>query len=412
MANPILNLGNNEWATKSESLLGYSKSGSNFKSVPFTHSRASVGTTTDRNGVVETILGDTPRIDFQDNEKGALLLEPQRTNLILYSEEFSGSNWVTLNTLINSDTVISPNGTMTANTLQRTSTSASYRSHNISKSASAITYTTSAFIKKGSDDYFSMRAQGSYPSRADFRFRFDTEEIYYTQAFSNFTILDYGVENYSNGWYRFHFTYTSDTHTNLSITFSPRSTDGNIDNTDTSDNSFAYVWGAQTEVANYVSSYIKTEASAVTRLKDECSDGGDADLFNLTEGTLFVDIIPFVGNYTIGLSNGTDSQKIVLIFYDYGQIRTFSSGGVSDFNSISFNQRSKIAVSFKNNEYKTYINGALASTDTSATVPTGMDRLNFSNRTNTSNYVQGEIQETLVFSEALSDSELQTLTTL
>ena len=417
MANPILNLGNNEWATKSESLLGYSKSGSNFKSVPFTHSRASVGTTTDRNGVVETILGDTPRIDFQDNEKGALLLEPQRTNLILYSEEFSGSNWVTLNTLINSDTVISPNGTMTANTLQRTSTSASYRSHNISKSASAITYTTSAFIKKGSDDYFSMRAQGSYPSRADFRFRFDTEEIYYTQAFSNFTILDYGVENYSNGWYRLHFTYTSDTHTNLSITFSPRSTDGNIDNTDTSDNSFAYVWGAQTEVANYVSSYIKTEASAVTRLKDECSDGGDADLFNLTEGTLFVDTTPFTREATdrITLSNNNYNNRILISKSSSTQLQFIvvsNNSTVATYTTnVNYNERNKIAITFKQNEFKFYLNSSLVHTDTSGSVPTGLNDFSFKG-IGSALYWNGKIHQAMIFNEALSDIELQTLTTL
>ena len=34
-----------------------------------------------------------PRIDFTDNTDGHLLLEPQSTNLITYSEDFSSSNW-------------------------------------------------------------------------------------------------------------------------------------------------------------------------------------------------------------------------------------------------------------------------------------------------------------------------------
>jgi hypothetical protein len=365
---------------------------------------------------VETFT-DVPRLDWLNSNCPSLLLEPQRTNLILYSEEFTGSNWGTLNTLINSDTVISPNGTMTANTLQRTSTSASYRSHNISKSASSITYTTSTFIKKGSDNYFSMRAQGSYPSRADFRFRFDTEEIYYTQAFSNFTILDYGVDNYSNGWYRLHFTYTSDTHTNLSITFSPRSTDGNIDNSDTSDNSFAYVWGAQTEVANYVSSYIKTETSTVTRLKDECINGGDSDLFDITEGTFFVDILPYINsssNHYISLNDGGNSDRFVFIFQSYGtQVRLFASSGgfniISHYQNITFYQRNKLAVTFKEDEFKFYVNGSLVNTVTSGSMPTGLNQLDFSEHNGNRNF-EGKIHDTRVYDRVLTEAEAIELT--
>lgn len=381
----------------------------------FDFSRASGATRVNSDGLIEEVANNVPRLDWLNSNCPSLILEPQRTNLVLFSEQFSGTNWSTNNTTITVNQEIAPNGTSTANKLQRTSTSASYCTHIISKSASAITYTTSAFIKKGSDDYFSMRAQGIYPSRADFRFRFDTEEIYYTQAFSNFTILDYGVQNYSNGWYRMHFTYTSDPDTKLRLTFSPRATDGNNDSSDTSSTSFAYVWGAQTEVANYVSSYIKTEASTVTRLKDECLNGGDSDLFNITEGTFFVDATPYdSGNVTvIGLSIGNDTQKIIFQFQTNGtQVRVFSSGGVSSFLSLTFNQRNKIAVTFKENEYKFFINGALVGSDTSATVPAGMDRLNFSNRTNTANNFEGKVHDTRVYDRVLTEAEAIELTTL
>ena len=189
----------------------------------FDFSRASEGTRVRKDGLIKEVADNVPRLDWLNSNCPSLLLEPQRTNLVLFSEQFSGTNWGTVNTTITANQTISPDGQLTADKLQRTSTSASYRSHNISKSATAITYTTSAFIKKGSDDYFAMRAQGSYPSRVDIRFRFDTQQIYSATAVSNFTLIDYGVENYQNGWYRLHFTYTSDTHTNLSITFGPRS---------------------------------------------------------------------------------------------------------------------------------------------------------------------------------------------
>ena len=124
---------------------------------------------------------------------------------------------------------------------------------------------------------------------------------------------------------------------------------------------------------------------------------------------------PFIpsANTTIGISNGTDAQKIVFIFQSNGtQVRTFSSGGVNQYDNLTFNQRNKIAVSFKTNEYKIFINGTNVGTDTFASVPTGMNRLNFSNRSNSLSHFEGEIIATKIYNEALSDSELATLTTI
>jgi len=379
----------------------------------FSYSRSGDATRINTGGLIEELSANIPRIDHTGGGCPSLLLESQRTNLVLFSEEFSGTNWGTLNTSITSNSVISPNGTMSGNTLERTSTSASYRSHNISKSASAITHTTSVFIKKGSDDYFAIRAQGSYPSRVDIRFRFDTEEIYYAQSVSNFTLIDYGVENHTNGWFRIYYTYTTDTHTNLAIIFSPRATDGNIDSSDTSSTAFAYVWGAQTEIGAYISSYIKTEATIITRFKDECFNGGDGNSLNVSEGTFFVDLKPYNGgNETrISLNNGTDSQKIVFMFQSNGtQIKVYSSGGVSNFLNLTFNQINKIAVTFKANEYKFFINGALIGSNTNASVPIGMDRLNFSNTTNTANHFEGKIYDTRVYNKVLTETEAIKLT--
>ena len=386
----------------------------------FEYERNGYATRVRKDGLIEELtVDDTPRLDWLNSNCPSLLLEPQRTNLILYSEQFSGTNWDTLNTTITSNTVISPNGTMTANTLQRTSTSASYRRNTISKSASAITYTTSMFIKKGSGNYFALRTQGLYPSRAIFRFRFDTEEIYNAEEFSNFTILDYGVENYSNGWYRLHFTYTSDTHTDLRIVFTPRESNGNVVAPDTSDSSYAYVWGAQTEVANYVSSYIKTEASAVTRLKDECLNGGDSDLFDITEGSWFLDLVPFENSSAqreIYIHDGTNNNRLVIQFQSNNtQVRYLvaSSGsvGVSLYEPITMNTRNKILVTFKENEFKIYINGTLEGTDTSGNVPIGLDTFNFANVGGTFNF-EGKVYDTRVYDRVLTEAEAIELTTL
>ena len=175
-----------------------------------------------------------------------------------------------------------------------------------------------------------------------------------------------------------------------------------------------YLFGAQVEEGNYPTSYIKRETDIVTRLKDECINGGDSDLFNITEGSFFVDVLPYNAGLvsTISLSNNSTSQRILIQFQSNGtQVRLFSSGSVDNYQTITFNQRNKILVTFKLNEYKFYINGALVSTDTSATVPTGLDRVNFSNSTANSDFFQGEVNDTRVYDKVLTEAEAIKLTT-
>ena len=73
---------------------------------------------------------DLPRIDFTDGT-GSLLLEPQRTNLINYSEDFSG--WSLDDVTIESDSSTSPDGNTKA-TLLKGNTNSSR--HHIRKSLS------------------------------------------------------------------------------------------------------------------------------------------------------------------------------------------------------------------------------------------------------------------------------------
>ena len=88
MAN-TLNVGNGDWATKENSLLGYNSENGNYKPLPFDFTRASNGTFVNKSGLIETAANGVPRIDFLGNTNGALFLEPQRTNLVTYSSDFS-----------------------------------------------------------------------------------------------------------------------------------------------------------------------------------------------------------------------------------------------------------------------------------------------------------------------------------
>ena len=76
----------------------------------FTFSRGSNATRVNKDGLIETITGDTPRLDYSDGSCPSLLLEPQSTNLIPYSEDFSQAAWVKGNVIITPNQGISPDG--------------------------------------------------------------------------------------------------------------------------------------------------------------------------------------------------------------------------------------------------------------------------------------------------------------
>ncbi len=365
-----------------------------------------------KDGLIEFVSGsDNPRLNW-GGECPSLLLEGTSTNLQIRSEEFDNAAWTKTNITVTANDTISPDGTESADKLQRTNTAASYIYDAITIGFGAKTYTNSIFVKKGEGSFLAIRARGS-GAWVDLRFNFLTKQIISYTATSIFTAISSKVEEFDNGWFRIYFTYTTEGYNILTHSYSPRFTQGDIDDTDVNNNANCYIWGSQVEEQIYGSSYIKTEDNIATRNQDFCTDGGDADLFDITEGTFFTDVTPYnSGNVTvIGLSIGNDTQRIIFQFQSNGtQVRVFSSGGVSSFLNLTFDQRNKIAVTFKENEYKFFINGALVGSDTSATVPTGMDRLNFSNSVGNGSGFEGEVHDTRVYNTVLTEAEAIKLT--
>ena len=101
-------------------MLGYNSENENFKPLAFNFTRASSATVVNKAGLIETVGSGEPRIDFKDDAKGALKLEPQRTNSITYSEDFS--QWQQSGVTITPNSAISPDGTLNADKIIATNT--------------------------------------------------------------------------------------------------------------------------------------------------------------------------------------------------------------------------------------------------------------------------------------------------
>ena len=139
MAN-TLKFGNGEWYGKEGTILAYNDLNSNYKPLPFNFSRDSSATVVNKDGLIETVASGEPRIDYKDDSKGALLLEPSRSNNVDNSTNFFLNSWSGTRVLEGS-TIVSPNGQDEAHKLIATSVdNTHYREYTISSASSGKLY--------------------------------------------------------------------------------------------------------------------------------------------------------------------------------------------------------------------------------------------------------------------------------
>lgn len=367
----------------------------------FDFDRASEGTRVRKDGLIEEVTNNIPRLDWLNSSCPSLKLEPQRTNLQVRSEEFDNVVWTKSRTTITANDTISPNGELTADKLTGDGTGTSYVYDGISLT-NGNTYTISIFVKPIINiSSFVINVFGGVGTAY-----FDLiNKTIYTPT-GDFTSAK--IEDYGNGWLRCIGTLTLSSATGTkNIGYGLINFNGDQ----------YYLFGAQVEQGGYPTSYIKTQASTVTRLKDECINSGDSDLFDITEGTFFVDTTPFTYEATerITLSDNSYNNRILISKANASQLQFIIVSNnitvATTTQNINYNQRNKIAISFKENQFKFYLNGSLVHTDTSGSVPTGLNDLSFKGIGSTL-YWNGKIHDTRVYDRVLTDKQLSILTTL
>jgi len=329
-----------------------------------------------------------------DSGCGSWLLEGQSTNLITYSSDFS--QWSNANYTVQSNVGVSPSGNNDASSLTNPSGGGGFIKQNTNVAAST-NYTFSFYAKKGtaSDVKYSI---------------FDnTNGVNIIASTSYYSQLN------------------SSTFTRVTVSFTTPIGCTNIGAYILRDNiatGTVIVWGAQLEQQSFSTSYVPTSGAANTRLQDIANNSGNASLINSTEGVLYAEIAALEttssGRTYITITDGTDNNRASILFSTAAtnRIRTFLRvGGVTqvDFsdNVSDVTNFNKIAFSYKENDFKLYINGALVSSDTSGSVwsTNTINKLTFSKIGTTVGIFKGKVKALAVYKEALTDAELQSLTT-
>ena len=405
-----LKFGNGTWATKEGSTLAYNDENEKYKPLPFSFERNSIATRVNKEGLIEIVGKDIPRIDYTDSTEGVLLLENSSTNLITYSEDFSQGVWNKTNCTIISNNSISPNGTQNADKLvenniinsfsNRYSTSVSY--------TSGAKYTTSIFAKSDGRDLMIR----SYNGSSDIDTIFDLS--------NGIVLLGNGeIKDYGNGWYRCSHTITAQSTINTSFSASFVLVNNSSISYQGDGTSGIYIWGAMVEQGSYPTSYIPTNGSTVQRAAETANGSGNSEVFNDSEGVLFADISALADDNTfrlITLSDGTTSNRLSLgyrstsnaIYCEIRNANVTQAFLITTINDIK--TKSKVSLKYKENDFAMWVNGFEVSTDTSGITPINLSKINFDSGQQNGSYFYGNTKEIGYYDTILTDAELETLT--
>ena len=369
--------------------------------------RSTTATRVNESGLIETVAINTPRLDFTGGGCGKYLFEPQRTNTIPYSSNFSNS-WTNAGTNpITNDAIQSPKDGVLA---QKITYGNTYGQHYFRQILNGHTvgedYTFSVFAKAGELDSLTLRLFNGTNGNVTF-------------DLTNGTITsgtNGKIEDYGNGWYRCtgYFVATSTyLYPYLYLVLGNTQGDGT---------SGIYWWNAQLEEGSYATSAIETESSTVTRTADASGTTGLSSVINSEEGVFMLGMAALANdlNYKlITLSDGTNNNRIFIAYSNVSQeIRVqFFSGGVLSasmtYAVADITDIHNVAIRYKENDFSLWIDGLERATDTTgSTMSAGtMDRVTFANANGVSSVFYGKISE-LVLTEYLTDTQMVQLTTL
>jgi hypothetical protein len=220
-------------------------------------------------------------------------------------------------------------------------------------------------------------------------------------------------------------TATTSSTSNVALVFT--------NNTDTTNRAPSYLGSTSNEVltslwqfeaGSFPTSYIPTTTGTLARSADVCNitGGNFNNFYNQSEGTLFADVSGLMtdvlgGNRGFALiTDGTYANAFgILKSANVGFIRAEgNTGNVAQFsltNAYAPFTQYKVALGVRTNDTNAAFNGSLKTTDTSVTLPSTMNRLEFRDATGaTGGQPSCHIAAIRYYKKRLPNAKLQALT--
>ena len=359
-----------------------------------------------------------PRLDYDGSTLAAkgLLVEEQRANLLLHSEDFTNGVWAPNNATVAGNSIASPSGLTTGDTLTRgAGNTIEAMVRYTTSQAINTTYTLSVFAKAGSAGALlylrNIADNNTLVTLATFALD-GTNTVTPNANFVGST----RIVSVGNGWYRCSITSaTGGTISGNLVDIGCSNSPGVVTGTS---GAFIYLYGAQFEAGSFPTSYIPTGASTVTRNADVASVATSQFPYSATEGTVVVSgsslspsteagsrYMAILYDVNAGISNAIRLDK------DTNSWRVVKTvGGVSEVASVTFTTtNTKIAAAYASSNSAASFNGSAASS-ISGGVPSAASMIAIGSNGNTTgvnNVINGWIRQITYIPRRLGNAELQ-----
>lgn len=218
-----------------------------------------------------------PRLDYSNGTCPSILVEPQRTNLALSSEDFTNASyWNNSNTTDTANQAISPDGTQDADRVNGDAVNTFHRIYRQASISASTAYTFSVYVKANTLGFIQLALNNGFTSN------------YLLSPYANFNLTTgvvsqsangatAQIQSLTNGWYRCSITATSlagATAGEYNINLINSGTLTAFQSWAGTTNDSVFLYGAQFEAGSTISSYIPTTTASVTRNADVITKTG------------------------------------------------------------------------------------------------------------------------------------------
>jgi hypothetical protein len=383
-----------------------------------TFTRASSATYVGSDGLIKTATTDVPRFDHNPitGESLGLLVEEQRTNLMLQSEDFS-TTWAVTRASVSTNAIAAPDGATTADKLVEDSTATN--THFVQQSVSVTSgtsYTSSVYVKAAERNFAQLVLSGQFATTVSAIFNLSTGAVGTTTGTPTTS-----ATQLANGWWRLSVTQTASAtgSTQVQVRVASSSTTATYTGDGTSG---LYIWGAQLEAGAFPTSYIPTTSATVTRSADVASITGAnfSPWYRQDEGTVYtaymrqaIGTVTFAASLTETLS--TSSANRIQLALNASNVPSYALVAAGTTQSIltpgGTAPNYVTAYGYKVDDVACSSSGSTVVTDTTAVMPTGVVYLNIgSNPANAGGFLNGTINRLIFWPQRLSNSTLQAIT--
>jgi hypothetical protein len=384
-----------------------------------TLTRASSGTCFNSSGTLVSFAANTPRFCYDPVTLSnlGLLVEGSRMNLNDSSEDIE--NWPTLAAAVTPNVVTAPDGNLTGD---RVYDDATTNSHNVQSTAMApflgqnTNFVVSFFAKPAGKTWVIMRMSNWANSRRNLWVNMSGAG----SIGATTSTTSQGVKLLANGWYYIWGSTSSGAGaTNPFISIGPTTNDAVFSYAGTGAAGI-YLWGVQTEIGSYPTSYFKSTVAPATREADIVTMSPSGWLNTLAGTFLIKASMNIMKNGTRSLLDVNDTTASNRLRVEYNTtndvpILDVTSGGASVATTVpggpfTVETPTNIVMGYSAAATKAQITGGTLTSGVAASPLPALKSLRLGARFDDSNPFNGYFQSLVYYNTLKTDAEITALT--